>query len=68
MNEAKIRIAYDGEALRTGTMNVRDLAPALIALSDLFEESNKVLNDKDSAVQLRVQSDFRTGSFDVGVQ
>lgn len=68
MNEAKIRIAYDGEALRTGAMNVRDLAPALMALSDLFEESNKVLNDKDSAVQLRVQSDFRTGSFDVGVQ
>ncbi|HVU04798.1 MAG TPA: hypothetical protein VHE30_23760 [Polyangiaceae bacterium] len=68
MAENRIRIAYDGEALRSGTMDVRDLAPALMALSDLFDEANKVLNGKDSTIELRVQPDVRIGSFDIGVQ
>ncbi len=63
---ATIRIAYDGEALRSGTMDVRDLAPALMALADLFEEANKVLDPKgDSAVQVRIHPDFRIGSFEI---
>lgn len=64
MSEARIRIAYDGEALRNGTMDVRDLAPALLALSDLFDESNKVLHGTNTAIQLRVRV-VRKGSFDV---
>jgi hypothetical protein len=67
-SQATIRIAYDGEALDSGAMDVRDLAPALLALSDLFDESNKVLNGPDRAVQLRVQHDIKHGSFDVTIQ
>ncbi len=62
-----IRIAYDGEALRANTMNVRDFAPALLALSDLFDEANKVLNGSESAVQVRIRPDFRPGSFEVRI-
>jgi hypothetical protein len=66
--EAHIRIAYDGEALQSGTMDVRDLAPALLALSDLFDEASKVLSGPDRAIQLRIKHDIRKGSFDVGIQ
>jgi hypothetical protein len=68
VDEAHIRIAYDGDALRSGTMDVRDLAPALMALSDLFSEANKALGAKDSTVQLRLRADFKAGSFEVGLE
>lgn len=67
-SEASIRIVYDGEALRSGTMDVRDLAPALLALSDLFDETNKVLNGPDRAIHLRIRHDIKRGSFDIGLQ
>ncbi|MRG95766.1 hypothetical protein [Polyangium spumosum] len=67
-SEATIRIAYDGDALQSGTMDVRDLAPALLALSDLFDGANKVLNGPDRAIQLRIRHDVKRGSFDVGIQ
>ncbi|MBI4021012.1 MAG: hypothetical protein HY369_02105 [Candidatus Aenigmarchaeota archaeon] len=68
MSAVTIRIAYDGEALDSGTMNVRDLAPALLALADLFDEANKVLRPGgDSAVQVRVHPDFKPGSFEVRI-
>lgn len=67
MSEDVIRIAYDGEALRNGAMDVRDLAPALIALSDLFEETHNVLGGTGT-VQLRARSDFQRGSFQVCIE
>lgn len=67
MTSATILIAYDGEALRSpGTMEVRDLAPALMAIADLFDEANKVINpDFESAVQVRIHPGFKPGSFEV---
>lgn len=69
-SEATIRISYDGEALEAGTMDVRDLAPALLALSDLFDEADKVLNgpNPDRVIQLRIRHDIKKGSFDIGIE
>lgn len=69
-SEATIRIVYDGEALKSGSMDVRDLAPALLALSDLFDEADKVLNgpNPDRAIQLRIRHDIKKGSFDIGIE
>jgi hypothetical protein len=66
-NEATIRIVFDGDAVQSGTMDVRAFAPALLALSDVLDEANKLLNGPDYAVQLRVKHDVRHGSFDIGL-
>lgn len=60
-----ITIAYCGPAVDNGTMDVRDLAPALLAFSDFIEDANKIINNDDSRVSVRVNADFARGSFEV---
>jgi len=58
-------IKYDGPALASHQMDVRELAPALIALSDLLEAANKEAFPNDSPVRVNVQGNFQGGSFGV---
>ena len=67
MSDATIQLAYDGDALRNGSMDVRDLAPALLAAGELCEKANDVLNDGRAKVSVRVRSDFKTGSFELSL-
>jgi hypothetical protein len=68
MSTAKIEIGYDGEILRGGSMDVRDLAPALLALGDLLQESHLLLNGGRGQLTTNVKSDFKKGSFEVHLQ
>ncbi|MFD1627595.1 hypothetical protein [Azospirillum griseum] len=63
MSRASLKIAFDGPAIHDGTMDVRDLAPALLAIGQLCEESNRVLNGERIKAAVLVRSDFRKGSF-----
>jgi hypothetical protein len=66
-NTASFTISYDGEALRTHTMDVRDLAPALLSFGQLFDESNRVLNGNKVAIKVQVKAN-QAGSFEIVFQ
>lgn len=65
MSTVTFRIVYDGPALAGHAMEVRDLAPALLALSEVLEEANAVLNGKRAQIRVKVHGSFKTGSFGV---
>lgn len=62
---AKARIAYVGDALNNGEMEVRELAPALMAFADLVESAHYALGGTDPIRILLNQDSLRKGSFDV---
>lgn len=62
MAEVEFEIAYDGPALVAARMPVRDLAPALLALGDLFVDVSKTLYPDREPVALSVKA-TNEGSF-----
>ncbi len=64
-NKATFHIIYDGQALQNNEMDVKDLAPSLLALSDLFDEANHILNNGQTKIGLNVKASFKTGCFGV---
>lgn len=63
--KSNITIAYTGPLVDDGTMDVQDLGPALMALGSLVNEANKVLNNDKSSIAVKVNADFRKGSFEI---
>lgn len=68
MKKTSIQIAYDGTAIETGSMDVRDLAPALLAIGDVLQECNRELYGDASKVSVYVKSDFEKGSFQIDLE
>jgi hypothetical protein len=64
-NATTFAVEYDGEAVLEGRMDVRDLAPALLSLGKLCEETNAVLNGDRAKVRVDVHANFKKGSFGV---
>lgn len=64
----RVRVAYGGPDVESGTMDIKQLAPALLAFGAMIEEGNKAINGEDLKIRVRVQSDFQKGSFDVGME
>jgi hypothetical protein len=62
---ARVRIAYDGEAVRAGSMDVLELAPALLAFAELLKMANASANGDQASVSVRVESRFRKSSFGI---
>ncbi|MDQ6802333.1 MAG: hypothetical protein M3041_16045 [Acidobacteriota bacterium] len=62
---AHIEIAYDGSAVRDGSMDVEDLAPALLGVAALCKRANDILNGGAATVTINARSDFRRASFGI---
>lgn len=65
MSNATFQIVYDGPILQDSTMDVNQLAPALLALGKTIEEANFALNDSHTKVVLKVKASFRSGCFGI---
>lgn len=57
-------VAYHGDAVADKTIDVRDLAPGLIALGEVFQRANQLSNGATASVSLRVRANS-PGSFEV---
>ena len=65
--ETPFQVAYKGSEVDGGTIDSRDLAQALDALSELVSTANVILNGDTAEVQLRVTARFEANSFDVNL-
>lgn len=65
MSKATFNILYDGPALASNEMDVRELAPALLSLGEVLEEANSTLNNGRTQVSVKVRASFKTGCFGI---
>jgi len=69
MNEdTNFSMLYDGEDITEGTIDARDLAPALIALADIVDEAAPVVFGAAPKLTVRIRSGFDHGSFEVHLE
>lgn len=61
------RVVYDGPAVEDGEMDVSQLASSLLALGKLIENVDAIRTGEPGRVKVRVQSDVKRGSFDIGI-
>lgn len=64
MSIENVTIRYAGMALDNGTMEVRDLAPSLLALAEVFEQTNNKLFKDSNSIKILVNATSK-GSFEV---
>jgi hypothetical protein len=67
LSQDQFQLVYDGPDVRQGSMDVYDLAPALLSVGDLVRETNRFFNQDRSKVAVQVRSDFQRGSFEVAL-
>ena len=56
-------IAFEGEAFADGEIDIRDLAPALLALGDVIQAANRALNGGRAQASLKMRA-TKHGSFE----
>ncbi|MBN3743947.1 hypothetical protein G3N96_00565 [Burkholderia sp. Se-20373] len=62
---SRFRATYDGPALESSERDVRELAPALLAIGDLLDASTRALCGDQVRPQVNVRGSFKTGSFGI---
>lgn len=65
MASNEFSLVYDGPSVTEGTIDARDLAPALLALADLIDAAAPMVSPPLATVSVRVKSEFPRGSFEI---
>lgn len=65
MSSTSFKVVYDGPAMAGSSIDVRELAPALLAFGDVIEQANITLNGGRASVSLRVNASFQSGCFGI---
>lgn len=68
MSTDKVRLRYDGPALADHSIDVSDLAPALLALADICKIANRKFNGERASVKVLVNADLDQNCFEVWLQ
>lgn len=64
MSKTSFTMSFDGPALKEGRIDVRQLAPALLALGRMIETANRTLNGAEHPVKVEAVA-TQIGSFEV---
>lgn len=64
MSEARFSLLFRGSAVDNGEIDVQDFAPALLAVGDLLQAANKVINSDKATVSVKVRATSE-GCFEV---
>lgn len=67
MSRADFRLIYDGPSVDSGTMDVQDLATALMGVGQLIGSANRVLHGDTANARVRIKA-TSPGSFIVGLE
>ena len=65
-HQSEFAVSYEGPAFSGHTMEVRDLAPALLALGQAFDRANSLLNGDKANISLSIRA-TRPGSFEISL-
>ena len=68
MSSASVTVRYDGPALAGHQMDVADLAPALLGISDLCKHANRRFNGDRAAIQILIGADQDHKCFQVTLE
>jgi hypothetical protein len=63
MSDAETIIRYDGPALAGHEIDVQELAPALLALADMVQLTNRRFNGESSSMKVTVRADVKQQCF-----
>jgi hypothetical protein len=59
----QLNIYYEGEDYKHGVIDIKELAPSLLAFGELIEEANQILNDGKADIKTYISADFEKKCF-----
>jgi len=63
MANQKLYIYYEGQDYQEGKIDIKELAPSLLAFGELIEEVNQIINNKKAEIKTYITADFEKKCF-----